>query len=272
MISITRYRGALLAVVSAAFIFGLLAAPRASAQSAAQDVDLAKARSALEAAGIPRGIRLEIEARIEKRGERFRELLSAALKDAAADPMLLARVDKTKGLPKDYVPADLVRLDGTGISVSRPGHELREPAFKALLAMERAARRDGIDLVIGSGYRSYTYQAEVFAREVKQYGRVQAERESAHPGSSQHQLGLAMDFSPIDDSFAATRASRWLKEHARAFGFSLSYPKGYEAVTGYRPESWHYRYIGKAAAALEGEFFGGVQQYLIEFFEAYRAR
>ncbi|MDA8426373.1 MAG: M15 family metallopeptidase [Treponema sp.] len=279
MIHCTRTSIVRFAAASAVLALVAFASPRAFAQSAAQDpagaapaAGIEKATSALAAAGIPGKVRREIEARIEKRGERFRELLSAALADAAADPWLLARVDKTKGLSKDYVPADLVHLDGTGISVSRRGHELREPAYRALLAMEHAARRDGVDLMVGSAYRSYAYQAGVFAREVRDYGRVQAERESAHPGSSQHQLGLAIDFAPIDDSFAATRASRWLREHARAFGFSLSYPKGYEAITGYRPESWHYRYIGTAAAALEGEYFGGVQQYLIEFFEAYRSR
>ncbi len=266
MIYDTWYRSTLIAAFSAAALFGFLeAAP-------AQGTDMAAVRAALSASGIPQAERSAIEGRIEKRDDRFRELLAAALADRAADPMLLARVDKTEGLPEDYVPVDLLSLDGSGISVSRRGHELRSPARAALLVMAKEARRDGVDLVVGSAYRSYSYQAKVFDREIELYGRVRAERESAHPGSSQHQLGLAMDFSPIDDSFAATKASRWLEAHARAFGFSLSYPEGCESITGYRPESWHYRFIGKAAAALEGEFFGGVQQYLVEFFAAYRPR
>jgi len=236
----------------------------------AQTPTMPAVRAALSASVIPEAARQAIESRIDAKPERFQELLSAALVDASGDPMLLERVDKTKGLAADYVPADLVPLDGSGISVSRSGHELRAPARAALLDMARAARRDGVDLVVGSAYRSYEYQRQVFAREVQLYGRTQAERESAQPGASQHQLGMVVDFSPIDDAFATTKGSRWLVAHARAFGFSLSYPKGFEAVTGYRPESWHYRFIGKAAAALEGEFFGGVQQYLVEFFEAYR--
>ena len=78
-----------------------------------------------------------------------------------------------------------------------------------------------------------------------------------------------MDFGPISEAFARTKASRWLTANARRFGFSLSYPKGLTAVTGYEWESWHYRYIGKAAAALEGEFFGGVQEYLVLFLERF---
>ena len=67
---------------------------------------------------------------------------------------------------------------------------------------------------------------------------------------------------------AETRASRWLVANAARFGFSLSYPKGLDAVTGYKWESWHYRYIGAAACALQAEYFGGIQQYLMLFLEA----
>lgn len=268
MVFSTLHRGASRVLIATTVITFCLAA----AAAAAQDTDLAAVQAALSASGIPQTERLAIERRIEKQRHRFRDLLAAAAADAAADPMLLARVDKTKTLPETFVPSDLLPLDGTGISVSRRGHELRAPARSALLAMAKAARLDGVDLVIGSAYRSYAYQRQVFGREVQLYGLAQAERESARPGTSQHQLGMAMDFSPIDDSFASTRQSHWLAAHARSFGFSLSYPRGYERDTGYRPESWHYRFIGKAAAALEGEFFAGVQQYLIEFFEAYRAR
>jgi D-alanyl-D-alanine carboxypeptidase len=105
---------------------------------------------------------------------------------------------------------------------------------------------------------------------VKELGRPQAEMLSAMPGHSQHQLGEAIDFGSITDAFAQTKASRWLSANARRFGFSLSFPKGMTDVTGYGWESWHYRYIGKAAAALEGQYFGGVQQYLMLFLDELR--
>jgi D-alanyl-D-alanine carboxypeptidase len=134
--------------------------------------------------------------------------------------------------------------------------------------MDSAARSDGVTLLVASTYRSYAYQAEVWDRSVKEDGLAQTEASVARPGHSQHQLGTALDFGPISDAFAETKASLWLTANARRFGFSLSYPKGMTGVTGYRWESWHYRYIGKAAAALEGEYFGGVQQYLLMFLEA----
>ena len=140
-----------------------------------------------------------------------------------------------------------------------------------LLQMVSAARADGVTLLFSSSYRSYEYQEAVYEREVKTYGQQAADRESARPGTSQHQLGTAIDFGSITDAFAGTRAGRWLAAHAREFGFSLSFPKGYEEVTGYRYESWHYRYITRPAAKLQKEYFDDIQQYLLEFLHDNRA-
>jgi D-alanyl-D-alanine carboxypeptidase len=231
---------------------------------------LAKARKVLEASAIPSAARTAILARMEASNFRFLSLLAEVEKTRATDQRILERVDKKRALPKDYVPADLEPLDGRGISVSRPGHELRRPAVEALLAMIKAARKDGVDLMVSSAYRSYEYQTGVFARNVKEVGEREARRLTAEAGMSQHQLGTAVDFGSIDDSFADTKAGRWLSANARRFGFSLSYPRGMEAVTGYAWESWHYRFVGKDAAALQEEYFGGIQQYLILFLDGYR--
>lgn len=238
----------------------------------AVDTRILAAKKAISS-GLPAPASTQVLARVDKDSKRFLVLLEAAKQDEGRVPDLLWRVDKAVALVPDYVPKDLAALDGRGLSVSRPGHRLRAPALDALLAMDAAAREAGIILVVGSAYRSYDYQVEVYARTVKQEGsEAKADRISARPGKSQHQLGLALDFSPIDESFAQTKASAWLEAHAPAFGFSLSYPKGLESVTGYTWESWHYRYVGKAAASLQKEYFGGVQQYLIQFWEAYTSK
>lgn len=207
-------------------------------------------------------------ARIDANPDRFLSLLDQATKDGSADAFMLRRVDKAKALPEGYAPSDLVGLDGTGLSVSRAGHKLRRPACLALKAMDAAARADGVTLLVSSAYRSYDYQVGVWDRGVKAEGEAATAASIAPPGHSQHQLGMAIDFGSIDDSFAETRASRWLVANAARFGFSLSYPKGLDAVTGYKWESWHYRYIGAAACSLQAEYFGGIQQYLILFLEA----
>lgn len=192
----------------------------------------------------------------------FLSLLVQVLREPKS---LTVLVDKEHALPEGFVPPDLVRLSSYHLALSNNELELRQAVMPELLAMVSAARRNGITLLLSSTYRSYAVQKWVYAREVADYGQEAADRESARPGTSQHQLGTAIDFGSITDAFDATPAAVWLSKHAWQYGFSLSYPKGYEAVTGYRYEGWHYRYIGRAAALLAKEYFDGVQQYELLF-------
>ena len=142
---------------------------------------------------------------------------------------------------------------------------LNSTAAEALKELAIAAGASGVTLIAASAYRSYSYQADIYSRNVREMGQEAADRESAKPGSSQHQTGFALDFGPIDDSFAKTAAGRWMAANASRFGWSLSYPDGYEALTGYRWESWHYRYVGKDIAAFINNYFDGIQQYALRF-------
>jgi D-alanyl-D-alanine carboxypeptidase len=178
---------------------------------------------------------------------------------------LRALVDKGHALPDGYEPPDLVELGGGSYQVSRRGLQLRQMAAESLETMAAAARADGVTLVASSAYRSYAYQEEVYARNVRESGQETADRESARSGRSQHQTGLALDFGSIDDSFAVSPAGRWMAVNAGRFGWSLSFPDGYEGVTGYRWESWHYRYVGRELAAFIETYFGGIQQYALRF-------
>jgi D-alanyl-D-alanine carboxypeptidase len=202
--------------------------------------------------------------------ERFFALLAEAESESASAGELLQLVDKRHGLPADFEPADLVSLNDLGLRVSRNDLRLRQAIMDAVLALDRAARADGITLVFSSTYRSYTYQAGLFNRYAGQYGEAQADRFSARPGHSQHQLGTAIDFGSIDDTFAETAAGKWMANNAWRFGFSLSYPQGMEALTGYIWESWHFRYITVPGARIERDYFGGIQQYFLEFLTEYR--
>ncbi|HVP18588.1 MAG TPA: M15 family metallopeptidase [Spirochaetia bacterium] len=195
--------------------------------------------------------------------------LAGKVLDQPADLFVL--VDKQHPLAADYVPADLVPLKTYHLRTTWPGLLLRKAIMPAVLEMTAAARRDGITLTFSSTYRSYEYQQGLFEREVKMYGRETAERESAHPGYSQHQLGTAIDFGTISDGYEKTREGQWVSAHAWEYGFTLSYPVGYEQVTGYRYESWHYRYITRPGAAMQREFFGDIQQYFLEFLNDNRA-
>jgi len=239
----------------------------ASAPSWSQGAGVKAAIAALESSPIPSEAKDSIRAKIEADEGVFGKLLAASLVDRSADPMLLRLVDKDKPLPGGYEPPDLILLDGKGLSVSRTGHRLRAAAFEALKAMSAAARAEGITLLVSSAYRSYSYQVQVWNRTVGSDGLAEAEASVAIPGHSQHQMGTAVDFGSITDAFAETKAGRWLAANAGRFGYSLSFPKGMSAATGYKWESWHYRYIGKAAAELQGRYFLGMQQYLLLFLD-----
>jgi D-alanyl-D-alanine carboxypeptidase len=174
-------------------------------------------------------------------------------------------VDKQHALAQDYEPMDLVELKDGHFRTSRTGLMLREAAAAALDEMAAYAGPEGVTLVASSAFRSYGYQAQVYERNLRELGQEAADRESARPGHSQHQLGLVVDFGSIDDSFAQTAAGQWIAANASRFGWSLSYPQGYETVTGYRWESWHYRYVGRDLAAFIDNYFGGIQQYALRF-------
>jgi len=190
--------------------------------------------------------------------------------DADTDA-LLPLVDKTHPLPEGFAPADLTPLaKGKSYLANRAGLSLRAPAEAALEGMARAALADGVTIAVSSSYRSYDYQKTVYERNVRELGQAAADRESAKPGTSQHQLGTAMDLGSITDGFALTKAGMWMVAHGGEWGWSLSFPEGYESVTGYRWESWHWRYVGIPAAELQRKWFGNVQQYMMEFIDAWR--
>lgn len=168
---------------------------------------------------------------------------------------LLVLVTKKYKLPSSYAPSDLVKASEAGIRRG-DGYYVREILINDLTDMVNDMEADGIDISIVSGYRSYTTQESTYQYWVNYNNGStdEADKISARPGHSQHQLGTAIDFSTseagdvVGSSFTGTAAQLWLAENAYKYGFALSYPKGAEETTGYSYESWHYRYIGKEYA------------------------
>jgi D-alanyl-D-alanine carboxypeptidase len=117
-----------------------------------------------------------------------------------------------------------------------------------------AAGAEGHDLYAGSGFRSEAYQAAVFAAQVKRWGDEEtANRYSARPGHSQHQLGTTVDFTNTFAAFRRSPASDWLRDNAHRFGFVLPYTPAAGPLTGYIDEPWHGRWVGRdLAAQLQG--------------------
>lgn len=211
----------------------------------------------------------DIEAAVRADSDRFFGLLDSARAESTERGDLLVLVDKKNALPQDYEPGDLVSLNDFPLATTRKDLRLRKAVMDAVLGMHEAAAAAGVRLVFASSYRSYDYQDGLFKRYAASYGEAEASRFSARPGTSQHQLGTAIDFDPIDDTFATTDAGAWMAANGWRFGFSLSFPAGFEDATGYIWESWHYRYITRPGAILVKDYFGGVQQYFMEFYSAY---
>jgi len=180
-------------------------------------------------------------------------------------------VDKKNSLASDYAPGDLVDLKDYAVKIAKNGLLVRKALLASYLEMVKAAKAENVVLVAASTYRSYKNQEWLFNYWVEQLGRAQAEIESAHAGMSQHQLGTTIDFNPIDDVFGTSAAYRWLDAHAWEYGFTLSYPEGGQSFTGYKYEPWHWRYVGKAAAAVCKTYFAGIQQYWLEFLHRNKA-
>lgn len=169
---------------------------------------------------------------------------------------LLVLVNKTRSLPADYVPEQLVEPDVPKYfqGDDLPYNKMREVAADALERLFAQGEQEGLQLVARSGYRSYETQVAVFNRNKEKIGEEAANKYSARPGESEHQTGLVMDVTcPAVDhelvaAFEDTKEGRWLQNHAQDFGFIIRYPKGKEGITGYQYEPWHLRYVGEEAA------------------------
>lgn len=153
-------------------------------------------------------------------------------------------------VPASYLPKDLVYPN---VALRVPGNEsmlLRKEAAAATEQMFAAAAKENISLMISSGYRSYTYQVNLYASYVHKSGQAEADKISARPGHSEHQTGLAFDVEPasknceIIQCFADTPEGKWVKTESYKYGFIIRYTPDKVAITGYASEPWHLRYVG----------------------------
>lgn len=175
---------------------------------------------------------------------------------SAGVPILL--VNPWNAVPEGYEP-DLVALS---MDVSVEGSQVDRSCYDALMEMINACNRTVPRVCVVSSYRTHEYQTNSYNRKVQSYldkglSQAEAEKEAAtiiaKPGTSEHQLGLAVDIIDtrlwaLEEQQENLPAQKWLMEHAWEYGFVLRYPKGKIDVTGIIYEPWHYRYVGKEVA------------------------
>lgn len=142
------------------------------------------------------------------------------------------------------------------------GFDVDELIYDDLDAMFKAAKDDGINLLMASGYRNFNTQTYLYEKKINYFRRLgysQAEATEiasmkvTPPLTSEHETGLAVDIvsynhNCTDYDFGNCEAGIWLKEHSFEYGFILRYPEGREDITKIQYEPWHYRYVGKEAA------------------------
>lgn len=146
--------------------------------------------------------------------------------------------------PLTYAPKDLVHIGS--------GQSMRSEAAQAFKKLRNAGAASGVNFHPVSGYRSYNQQAATYNHWRATYGQQHADSVSAAPGTSEHQLGLAVDVSDgicnLRRCFATTNAGQWVARNAHKYGFVIRYPDGKTDVTGYWYEPWHLRYVGTELA------------------------
>ena len=163
-------------------------------------------------------------------------------------------VSEAQPLPEDFT-VETEETENCYLFDARAAQALRD-----FLAAGRAA---GMDLEVASAWRDWATQETLFEDKVNRVmsetglEREQAEEiaadEVARPGTSEHQLGLAVDiisndYPWLDEGWADTAEAAWLEEHCAEYGFILRYPPDKSELTGIIWEPWHFRYVGKEAA------------------------
>lgn len=180
---------------------------------------------------------------------------------------LLTLVNFENTIPKDW-KVDLVQLNN-GQSVDRR-------IYDDLIAMLQAAKSEGLNPLICSSYRTNGKQEQLYQNKVSEYlsqgySKVEASDKAAfwvaRPGTSEHQLGLAVDIvstknQRLDRSQENTVEQQWLIQNSWKYGFVLRYPTNKNSITGVGYEPWHYRYVGKEHAKKINELGVCLEEYV----------
>lgn len=162
--------------------------------------------------------------------------------------------------PWNKIPSEYA--DSIELTQLKNGHAVDSRCYPDLQKMLDDCRASGFDPVICSSFRTQKTQESLYDRKIKQFesmgystedAKIEAGRVVAVPGTSEHQLGLAVDivdssYKTLDEKQETTPAQKWLMQNSYKYGWILRYPNSKKDITGIIYEPWHYRYVGKEAA------------------------
>ena len=160
------------------------------------------------------------------------------------------------------------------------GHYIDHRAAGSFHALMDAMRAEGLRPMVTSSFRTVARQRELFDAQVRRHlnnGHTtqaafdMAARVIAYPGSSEHNLGLALDFisynhRTLNAAFGQTPEGIWLAQNAHRYGFILRYAYDKQHITNIIYEPWHFRYVGATHAAYMFYNNLALEEYLVRFF------
>lgn len=165
-------------------------------------------------------------------------------------------VNKDNPLPRAHIPNNLVDSE----SKYKDNIMIDKEAKLSFDKLKMEALKNGYQIDIESGYRSYDYQEKIYNKLIEEKGFTYALTRIAEPGKSEHQTGYAIDFciyrddkSYIEHDIKEMPETKWIHQNAHKFGFIIRYPEGKEHITKYNYEPWHLRYVADLATILHSK-------------------
>lgn len=188
------------------------------------------------------------------------------------DAELLTLVNPWNSMPEGYAPQLYTLSDG---------QQVDRRCYDDLMLMLDDCRAAGNSPYICSAYRTWDKQQALFDNKIQRLknegmdaetARIEAAKVVAVPGTSEHQLGLALDiidsgYTNLDEGQEDTATQQWLMAHSWRYGFILRYPNGTTDITGIIYEPWHYRYVGRTAAKQIHELGVTLEEYIDMFYK-----
>lgn len=175
------------------------------------------------------------------------------ISDADLEKDNLILVNKFHNLKESYEPEDLEEINSKYfINGNNDVRKLKKEAKEAFEKLSKDSIENGTPVYGQSAYRPYSMQESLYNNAIASSGKDKADMDTARPGHSEHQTGLAIDVSSnklgnmLD--FGKTDSYKWMIDNAYKYGFILRYTKEKENIHGYINEPWHYRYVGKKIA------------------------
>ena len=162
-------------------------------------------------------------------------------------------VNKYYQLPLTYEPDDLVEINDKTLSYGAKygKHTARQIVYDDFQALVQACKQHGFELYVCSGYRSTSWQEEIYNHMVDTYDQATADKTCSRPGHSENTTGLGLDVGLDQYQFEdiVTHPSyQWFLSQLNDYGFIIRYPSQKQDLTGYEYEPWHIRYLGKELA------------------------